>query len=768
MKELDLDQFTTIVSQEGKSRNISWTVEYFPSSKVYYIYHVYSDQLSKKFQVTETLRIPNKKYVYHTRPFDSVNILFEVRNITTEDAGYYVGGGSEEDVWSQGGGVVLVVSGKPEKPKIRGILDVKVGYYAYLKCESRSTSTPHYYKKFSPLLYFWFVNNTRVKREEREKYRIIVTKEVKYNRYSCQAKETIESERSKETRINPLYGPESIIITPKPLNDTITLKDGDPFGPYNCSADCNPPCTLQWKYKHPSGDFANVTSYGISPLSLPKQIAERTRMTLIRCVASNSEGRKTDVIKLKILYLLDPQVYINEILQNSSTLNEGNPLSLICHIGGNPTPEVTLRKHTGNQILWQKQLNYTLKTDAQCSDTSTYSCDGKSTEFGSRSQSFYINVSCEPRLDNSNLFKSICGSLSGPDVNVHVSLPFIANPLTSSSGFTWSGPTSHSISTKISQRDNVIYKHWINSTIPIPDRRSFGNYSLKYKRKVIANITIKAEDKPQPPLNFSWYSYDSGYINLTWVSNFNGGPEQIFILSMKEGPNWRVVKNLTDPGEGNMGYYDLGSLSPGHEYLYRLESCNRINCSFSPRKVKVKVQGVVASFMLQTLPASSFLFGNTTMIIVIGASIAAFGLVVILTLAMTMYCKTKKSTPKKRNTEERLSGCKQTDKATEQDNTPVEVVVYAAVDKAVLLKNRQEDDVAESDTIKNKNDDNGTLYSENQDGLVYIDVEFTKKPQSSDTNGRPVIHGEEERTEYTFVDFSKKAPPKQEQQDNTT
>ncbi|XP_061170525.1 uncharacterized protein LOC133179837 [Saccostrea echinata] len=189
------------------------------------------------------------------------------------------------------------------------------------------------------------------------------------------------------------------------------------------------------------------------------------------------------------------------------------------------------------------------------------------------------------------------------------------------------------------------------------------------------------------------------------------------------------------------------------------------------------------------------------MMIVIGASTAVFVLVLILTVAVTMYCKTKKSAPQQRNTDERLIGCKQAVNATEQDNTPADVVVYAAVDKSVLLKNRQQDDVAESDVIKDKNDDNETMYSKkpnihnqtdskkekkkngekelqgkkeeakasnrnddsrtvNQDGLVYIDVEFAKNPQSSDTEGKPIIHGEEERTEYTFVDFSKKAPPK--------
>jgi hypothetical protein len=42
---------------------------------------------------------------------------------------------------------------------------------------------------------------------------------------------------------------------------------------------------------------------------------------------------------------------------------------------------------------------------------------------------------------------------------------------------------------------------------------------------------------------------------------------------------------------------------------------------------------------------------------------------------------------------------------------------------------------------------------------VYVDVDFANQPGCSNNQGKPVVHGEEDRTEYTFVDFSKKAPP---------
>ncbi|XP_062574002.1 uncharacterized protein LOC134235849 isoform X2 [Saccostrea cucullata] len=586
-----------VESMVGESKNVSWTVEYFPRSGIYFIFHEYNGTVSTVIGIENADPLPTEKYVYHTRPFNSVNILLEVRNITVEDAGYYVGGSTEADAW-RGGGVVLIVSGMPEKPIITGTLNVKVGDYAFLKCESRSTSAPYYYKKFPPLSYSWFVNNTRLDREIRETYNFTVTKDVKYNRYSCQAKETLESEKSEETQINPLYGPDTILVTPGPPIDGLSIHDGGTFGPYTCSADCNTPCTVQWKYKHPDGGLRDATSNGTTTVTVPVQTANRSSMALIQCVLSGIEGKILSPIKFNIQYLSNPKIYINGNLQKSRTVDEGSPLLLVCNVEGNPMPEIILRKLTGNKILGQHRstwFNHTMIREAQCSDTSTYSCEGSSSEFDSKYQSVNINVLCDPRLDMSTLVKTNYGSMSGPDVIVPVTVPVIANPAISPSGITWSGPSATSILTSIdTQGDTFIYKQMIKSSIPIPDQRAFGNYSLMYRGKTIVDIIIKSEDKPQPPLKFTGHSYASGYVNLTWISNFNGGLDQVFTLYRKEGSNWRVIKNLTDPGEGEVGFFDPGLLNTGQEYWFRLESCNRISCSSRPAEFKVTVRDVCA------------------------------------------------------------------------------------------------------------------------------------------------------------------------------
>jgi hypothetical protein len=51
------------------------------------------------------------KYVYHSRPFNSTNIIFEIKDITFMDAGYYGGGTSEIAARSGQDGIFLLVKG---------------------------------------------------------------------------------------------------------------------------------------------------------------------------------------------------------------------------------------------------------------------------------------------------------------------------------------------------------------------------------------------------------------------------------------------------------------------------------------------------------------------------------------------------------------------------------------------------------------------------------------------------------------------------------
>lgn len=96
--------------QNGKSAILSWVAPYFPIAKGYTVYH--KDNTTK-----EILKIDGKdgpgesdKYKYLTKPYNSTNIMLEVKDVTLGDAGYFNGG--DEKAATSGGGVVLIVYGE--------------------------------------------------------------------------------------------------------------------------------------------------------------------------------------------------------------------------------------------------------------------------------------------------------------------------------------------------------------------------------------------------------------------------------------------------------------------------------------------------------------------------------------------------------------------------------------------------------------------------------------------------------------------------------
>lgn len=75
-----------------------------------------------------------------------------------------------------------------------------------LLCSSNSTSAPDYYSKLVILPYTWFVNDTKIKEETRDTLILYVTREFKYNKYSCTAtEEGLQSDRSDPVQIYPLW-----------------------------------------------------------------------------------------------------------------------------------------------------------------------------------------------------------------------------------------------------------------------------------------------------------------------------------------------------------------------------------------------------------------------------------------------------------------------------------------------------------------------------------------------------------------------------------
>uniref|UniRef100_A0A8W8MRY6 Uncharacterized protein n=1 Tax=Magallana gigas TaxID=29159 RepID=A0A8W8MRY6_MAGGI len=208
---------------------------------------------------------------------------------------------------------------------------------------------------------------------------------------------------------------------------------------------------------------------------------------------------------------------------------------------------------------------------------------------------------------------------------------------------------------------------------------------------------------------------------------------------------------------------------------------------------------------------STFLINNVIYAI-IGVSIAVFIIIVILVLVLVMYFQRKQRTGsknesfqllgKQRQMETRNTDANKTDDCcqdrNEKENQNCAAEVYAFVEKNFLSKtDGLKHDVTENnqgmlgkkvlttmakdptvrinegmclenaplEEIKLGTGNTDPSRKRNDEGLIYIDVDFSRKFNNLDTNQKLVIHGQEDRTEYTFVDFSKRVPPMQETRD---
>nr|XP_034322737.1 uncharacterized protein LOC105329042 isoform X1 [Crassostrea gigas] len=816
----------------GDTVNLSWTAPFFPVAGLYIVYHTYRENRTvfriESSGVSYGGYNQSSKYTYLTRPDNSTNIMFEIRDITLVDAGYYNGGSNDEAAWS-GGGVVLIVHNKPSKPKITGDLNVEVNNATSLTCSSQSTSAPDYYSKLVTLSHTWLVNETKMSREIRDTLRLKVTKDFKYNKYSCTATEDVmESDRSDPVQINPLYGPDILTITPElklNVDDKLTVREGGTIGPFVCTADCNPLCNITWRVK---------TSDGLSDVrsemgTLLPQAVQRD-MRLFRCIADRGNKTLKQEFQLDVQYLDEPTLY-KDSSPNSKpmwTVKENESLRVACFVDGNPTPTVRLIKGQDEIATNRSPSKWANYTATLCGDTDKYICEGSSSGFNSSSQTVKINITCKLRIDKSGPLQTNYSSTSGNNVKVALAIPVISNPPPQASDITWMGPTDHQLTSTVSQRD-VVYKHWINTSVPINNHSNFGYYVMKYKNETIHNITINAQDRPQQPLNFMAYSYVSGYVNMTWTSGFNGGSEQFFILRMRDETDWKIIANLTDPGKGGTVHFEHGPLTPGQEILYCLESCNIINCSMQSVEMKVNVKDTSKASLTSTSEMVYAAIGVST-----GVSILIVILVVVLVIFFRrkneknnimdneitqdgtemyavvdksktsndkmkdktgtsgatkddygynrnstsgMYAAVDKSLPKESKLEATISTKYSTDKKEDESHHGSET--YAVVDKSIMkkggesktktklvkTKKSKEKNSGKKGSLEEKNVSPVGSRKTNDEGLIYIDVDFTNKPESSDTNQKPVIHGEEDRTEYTYVDFSKKAPPTPETQD---
>lgn len=87
-----------------------------------------------------------------------------------------------------------------------------------------------------------------------------------------------------------------LTIVPRMPANVVVINEGDVFGPYNCSVDCNPPCVVSWTFLNSTGFVSVKTEGGYLP---PQRV--NSNLTSVKCTAVwQTNITKEDVFHLDI------------------------------------------------------------------------------------------------------------------------------------------------------------------------------------------------------------------------------------------------------------------------------------------------------------------------------------------------------------------------------------------------------------------------------------------------------------------------------------
>ncbi|KAK3095758.1 hypothetical protein FSP39_018669 [Pinctada imbricata] len=464
-----------------------------------------------------------------------------------------------------------------------------------------------------------------------------VTRSDSYNRISCRATQnTTVSEFSNITKLNVLYGPREVVLSPN--NSTTNLEEGQNLGPITCSADCNPTCTIQWKFNATVGDgrFVDQTTQN-DELEIVN--VRRSMAGVYRCLVRNKVGYNRKDVSLNVLFPPDrPTVRIGGQIVGERTeiRNESTSLKINCTTSSYPTSLLSIGR--GTKELYNRTSNsisFNLR-NVGCTDSGQYTCLA---------------------------------------------------------------------------------------------------FNSKGRNKSVFDLQIQW--KPLQVQSFSHADVDSTSVNLTWIPGFNGGAPQHFVIShdSPKTSEWIVVLNVSDSGQTQLISRLVQGLMPNRRYRFRIVSANRFgDTSQMPLYVEFTTKG---------LPESDPLVSGS--MVGVAAGVSALIVVVIIGIVVFLAVKKLRKTEAEKGEKTRYG-------PTIRDASEQPRYGYDDDNMYANSPNSQNDNTLQVRYAAPSEPTKESTRTQNQDGLIYIDVDFEKPNESK--MGRPVIHGDDSRTNYMQVDFT--------------
>lgn len=601
-----------------------------------------------------------------------------------------------------------------------------------------------------------------------------VTDKLSGSTLTCLAKDDYNacSKWSDPLIIVPYYGPKSITIND--YVEMINIVEGEDLGPYYCTANCHPPCRVGWRK-----DGTEISrSVGQSSLIINK--ISKDKAGTYTCIARHTNANNRYQNKSMDINVLFPAI-IKTVKLNRQRYSEERQYSIteLSHVTikvaveGNPDPVVTLSRSgspftlvnfTRTESSYEVNMNY-----LTCEDPGKYIIVADNGIKNSSKMNLQFNIRCPPRdiaFDN-----VIIGTMKGAVENITVIV--IANPKPS---IIWEPHISSRWA--ISKEGHNKYKGV--SQLQIVDERYFRTFVVKIHNKygtTKANVTITAAGKPDPVQNLTLEELFHNSARISFIAGFDGGEMQTFTLQCTPSgaAELNVIQETIKTKNKRKGltvYHTIKGLSPETHYNITIISGNIYGHS-----------SAFTYFDTITEPAFSALI---PLPVIIGGSVGMVLFLVVVIVLLKMCKKSKKDNcprnnspgpdeatapregsdteyacvSKEEKTIESAAGACGGDEyacvvkepsTSEGTTTATGDNEYAAVDKTGTIKGSIEVHQRQSPEIP--------VRLQNDDGLLYIQVEFANRKSTKPKDDKPAIRGDDSRTDYVDIDFTKRADP---------
>ncbi|CAC5402593.1 unnamed protein product [Mytilus coruscus] len=577
---------------------------------------------------------------------------------------------------------------------------------------------------------------------------------------SCQATDDLgkTSIMSNTVTLNPYYGPENVVVEPAITNINVT--EGTTLGPIYCYATCNPGCKYKWKQRQ-TGRFKPVPNKYISTQNRSVKVPaiKRSQTGTYRCRVDHSTGYKNKTKDISVNVQYSPKITNIWFSSNNQryggrtpttfNFNEKVNVKMTLRVESNPDPQIMLK----SSLLKIQQINkgngyidfISNLPSLKCEDSGNFSIQASNRIPYADTRTVNFKISCKPR--NATSESRTIGAKIGTVKNIVlqvISFPAPTVTWVRVTRFTW----------KI-QKDRYDYRHKIYSKIRIRSEVDFGVYGIKICNRlgcIMENITLKPQDKPEAPQNFSVETRTFRSVNISWIAGFNGGHEQTFSVQYKaiDDVKWDTkTVHTNDIKTGSMVYYTLDQLRPDTSYQVIVVSKNIQGKRNASLEFKTKVEPTVKS------PSKTA--SMTPILIGFGCAITV---ILIIVTSLYVFCSRRNRGSTSEN---------EIEDSNEPANAEYDSVVKSR-SKSKKVHYKEIDYTEDTNVYSNQGDADLLIHqplktkpsgrSKNKDGLTYIEVSFTRKPKD-----RRRIIGAENRTDYVDIDFTRKADPLPESSD---